>query len=91
MTMTVKLAPTFEQILRARCAELGKTASGFIREALEKYLELTKPKTASAYELGKDLFGKYASADDTGSTNRRAHRAAGLDAKYARLQKQASR
>jgi hypothetical protein len=89
--MTVKLEHAFEQTLRARCAELGKTASDFMREALEKYLELTKPKTASAYELGKDLFGKYASADDSGSTNRRAHRAAGLDAKYTRPQKQASR
>jgi Arc/MetJ-type ribon-helix-helix transcriptional regulator len=91
MTMTVKLERALEQTLRTRCAELGKTASDFMREALEKYLELTKPKTASAYELGKDLFGKYASADDSGSTNRRAHRAAGLDAKYDRLQKKAIR
>jgi Arc/MetJ-type ribon-helix-helix transcriptional regulator len=91
MTMTVKLERALEQTLRVRCAELGKTASDFMREALEKYLELTKPKAASAYELGKDLFGKYASVDDSGSTSRRAHRAAGLDAKYARLQKQASR
>jgi len=42
-----------------------------MREALEKYLEITQPKAASAFE--------YASADDSGSSNRRAHRAAVID------------
>jgi hypothetical protein len=52
---------------------------------MKKALVPARPKTTSAFELGKDLFGKYASSDDSGSTNRRAHRAAGLGAKDCSL------
>ena len=58
-----------------------------MREISQK---LVKPKTVSAFELGKDLFGKYASADDSGSSQRREHRATELKAKYEHLQRQAS-
>ena len=86
MTMTVKLDHMFEQMLRERCEALGKTASAFMREALEAYLELTKPKTASAFDLGKHVFGKYSSIDSTGSSRRRELRGAYLDEKYERRQ-----
>jgi hypothetical protein len=89
MTMTVKLEYSFEQLLRERCALLGKTASSFIREALEKYLELTKPQTLSAFDLGRDVFGKYSSADGLGSTKRRELRGDYLGEKYARGQRAA--
>ena len=86
MTMTVKLDYTFEQMLRERSAALGKTASAFMREALEAYLELTKPKIKSAFELGQGVFGKYSSVDSTGSVRRRELRGEYLNEKYARLQ-----
>ncbi len=61
-----------------------------MREAPLRPLELAKPFTASAFELGKDLFGKYASADDSSSSERRGHRRVALSAKYERLQRKSS-
>lgn len=57
MTMTVKLPAPLEKTLRQRSAALGRPASELIREALRAYLANTKAPDASAYGLGKDLFG----------------------------------
>jgi hypothetical protein len=59
MTMTVKLAPALELDLRQRSAALGRPASELIREALQTYLDTTPAPTSSAYEAGRDLFGKH--------------------------------
>ena len=57
MTMTVKLPAPLEHGLRQRSAALGRPASELIREALQAYLANTVDPEASAYGLGKDLFG----------------------------------
>ena len=59
MTMTVKLPPPLEQSLRQRSAALGRPASELIREALQAYLAGSVAPDASAYALGKDLFGAH--------------------------------
>jgi predicted transcriptional regulator len=60
MTMTVKLAPALELGLRQRSAALGRPASEIIREALQTYLDTTPAPTSTAFETGRDLFGKHA-------------------------------
>jgi hypothetical protein len=60
MTMTVKLAPALELGLRQRSAALGRPASEIIREALQTYLDTTPAPTSTAFEVGRDLFGKHA-------------------------------
>jgi hypothetical protein len=64
MTMSVKLPPALEQSLRRRSAALARPASELIREALQAYLDTAPSAVPSAYELGKDLFGKYSGPSD---------------------------
>jgi len=45
--------------LRQRSAALGRPASELIREALQVYLAGSIAPDASAYALGKDLFGAH--------------------------------
>ncbi len=76
MTMTVKLPSPLEHGLRQRSAALGRPASELIREALQAYLANTVDPEASAYGLGKDLFGLHLGPTDLAS--RRKQIAAGL-------------
>ena len=63
MTTTVKLPEQLERSLRQRCQAEGRTLSEVMRDALTAYL--AQPLlTASAYELGADVFGRYASDTD---------------------------
>jgi hypothetical protein len=55
MTLTVKLEPALEALIAARCRAEGSTKSAIVQEALRAYLE-RNPK--SAFELGKEVFGK---------------------------------
>ena len=64
MTMTVKLPIELEDSLRQASAALGRPASELIREALQAYLAGALEPDASAYELGKDLFGAHAGPAD---------------------------
>ena len=59
MTMTVKLPAPLEHGLRQRSAALGRPASELIREALQAYLVNAVDSEASAYGLGRDLFGAH--------------------------------
>jgi predicted DNA-binding protein len=59
MTMTVKLEPALEQSLRQRSAALGRPASEIIREALQAWLDNSRDQPASAFALGRDLFGRH--------------------------------
>ena len=70
MTMTVKLPPALEQLLRSRSAALGRPASELIREALQAYLEKAIPQ--SAYALGEDLFGAHRGPIDLSSRRKQA-------------------
>ena len=55
MTLTVKLEPALEALVAARCRAEGSTKSAIVQAALRAYLE-RNPK--SAFELGKEVFGK---------------------------------
>jgi Ribbon-helix-helix protein, copG family len=63
MTVTVKLDPLLEELLRQRAASTGRTTSEVIRSALQSYLaEKAAGPSRSAYALGQDLFGRHAGA-----------------------------
>ncbi len=72
MTMSFKLDPTLEQRLRQRSAALGRPASAIIREALQAWLDGAPEAPASAYALGRDLFGRHAGPADLASRRKQA-------------------
>ncbi len=72
MTMTVKLPALLENSLRQRSAALGRPASELIREALQAYLADTRAPDASAYGLGKELFGAHLGPADLSTRRKRA-------------------
>lgn len=78
MTLTVKLEPALERTLAQRSAERGVPKSVVVKEALVEYLAR---EPASAYETGKDLFGRSGSGNGKLSTQRREHYAALVNAK----------
>ncbi len=78
MTLTVKLDPALEQTLARRSAERGVPKSTVVKEALIEYLAR---EPVSAYEAGKDLFGRHGSGDGKLSARRREHYAAIVNAK----------
>ena len=59
MTMTVKLDTQPERALRSRCVSQGRSASAITRDALHCYLAQTAAPVPLAYELGKELVGRY--------------------------------
>ena len=78
MTLTVKLDPDLEQALAQRCAEHGVPKSVVVKRALIEYLA---KEPASAYEAGKDLFGRHGSGGGDLSVRRRERYAELVDAK----------
>ena len=73
MTVTVKLDPAMEELLRRRAVATGRSASEVIRAALQSYLASEEPATArSAFALGQDLFGRHAGAPDLAQQRKRA-------------------
>ena len=68
MTLTVKLDPELERTLARRSAERGVPKSTVVKEALMQYLG---HGPVSAYEAGKELFGRHGSSDGRLSTRRR--------------------
>jgi hypothetical protein len=62
MPITVRLDHTTEQKLALRAKREGVTKSLLVRRSLQSYLEETE-KTPTPWELGKDLFGLYGSAN----------------------------
>jgi hypothetical protein len=78
MTLTVKLEPVLERTLARRSAERGVPKSVVVKEALVEYLAR---EPTSAYEAGKDLFGRSGSGDGKLSAQRRERYATLVDAK----------
>jgi len=78
MTLTVKLGPALEQALARRCAERGVPKSVVVKTALAEHLA---QEPASAYEVGKDLFGRHGSGAGDLSMRRRERYAELVDAK----------
>jgi hypothetical protein len=74
MTLTVKLEPQLEQLLRKRSAAMGRTASDVVRAALQAYL--AEPGAVrfapSPYELGAALFGRHRGPADLAGTRKAA-------------------
>ena len=85
--MTVKLNAPLERTLRQRSAELGRSASDLMREALQAYLNQTEPPAPSAFALGQDLFGKYGASDQLANlaTERKAELALIWDQKHPQM------
>lgn len=81
MTLTVKLDPELERALAQRSAERGVPKSVVVKQALVEYLA---KEPVSAYELGKDLFGRHGGGEVDLSARRREYFAATVDAKHRR-------
>ena len=58
--LALRLPAILEDKLEEICRSEKKTKSELLREAIELYFEAYQKRT-SAYELGKEFFGKYGS------------------------------
>jgi hypothetical protein len=81
VTLTVKLDPELELALARRCAERGVPKSVVVKRALSEYLAR---EPVSAYEAGKDLFGRHGSGEGDLSVRRRERYVELVDAKRRR-------
>jgi RHH-type rel operon transcriptional repressor/antitoxin RelB len=84
MTITIRLPFKLEKALRTRLDRRGGRLSDFVRDAIAEKLEREPTKTPSAYDLGKDLFGKYGSGRRDLSINRKSILSEMLRAKHHR-------
>jgi hypothetical protein len=84
MTITVRLPDALEAELRARLEAQGIGLSDFVRDAIAEKLERAPAEQPSAFELGKQVFGRYGSGRDDRSTHRKALIADMLSAKHRR-------
>lgn len=82
MPISIRLEKELEHALRARVANDDIAVSEFIRAAIREKL-VREENAANPYELGKDVFGKYAGQADL-STNRKALIRERLSARYRR-------
>jgi RHH-type rel operon transcriptional repressor/antitoxin RelB len=72
MTITIRLPIKLEKDLRTRLDRKGGRLSDFVRNAIAEKLEREPAQAPSAYDLGKDLFGRYGSGRRDLSGNRKA-------------------
>ena len=68
--ITLRLDPNLERSIQNAAKALGLTKSELIRRSISEFLE--KSEKPSSWELGKDLFGKYASGKDNLSQDRKS-------------------
>ncbi|MFA6011474.1 MAG: CopG family transcriptional regulator [Desulfobacteraceae bacterium] len=67
--ITLRLDPLLEETIKITAKNLGLTQSELIRQSILEYLyKLGKP---SAWEAGKDLFGRYSSGFENLSVDRK--------------------
>lgn len=67
--ITLRLEPELEQTINNVAHQMGLSKSELIRKSITEYIDkLEKP---SAWELGQDVFGKYASDNANLSKNRK--------------------
>lgn len=71
MTIAIRLPTKLEAKLRARLDRRRVALSDFVRDAIAEKLEREPAENPSAYDLGKDLFGKHGSGRVDLSTNRK--------------------
>ena len=72
MTITIRLPVKLEADLRARLNGRSVALSDFVRDAITEKLQREPGGPPSAYDLGKDLFGRHGSGRHDLSTNRKA-------------------
>jgi hypothetical protein len=72
MMTTIYLPQKLEAELRARLDTLGVGLSDFVRDAIAEKLEREPVVSFSAYDLGKELFGRQGSGRNDLSTRRKA-------------------
>jgi len=84
MTITIRLPMKLEADLRARLDRHGIALFDFVRDAITEKREREPARIPSAYDLGKDLFGKHGSGRDDLSTSRKAILTEMLRAKHHR-------
>ena len=84
MTITIRLPEELEAELRLRLDAQDFGLSEFVREAIAEKLDREVAGRPSAYELGRNVFGKHGSGRDDLSTNRKAILAELLRAKHPR-------
>lgn len=65
--LTVRLSAHVQKELDELCERKNCTKSDIVKQAVEDYLQ--KERSASAYELGKDLFGQEGSGVKEASVN----------------------
>ena len=68
--ITLRLDPVLEEEINTTAKNLGLTKSELIRKSILEYLD--KLEAPDAYELGKTLFGRYASGVKNLSVDRKA-------------------
>ncbi|HEY2135455.1 MAG TPA: hypothetical protein VGH49_06180 [Xanthobacteraceae bacterium] len=84
MTITIRLPTELEADLRARLDRRRVGLSDFVRDAIAEKLEREPDRAPSAYDLGKELFGKHGSGRHDLSSNRKAILEELLRAKHRR-------
>jgi hypothetical protein len=67
--ITLRLDPDLEEAVTKTAKNLGLTKSDLIRQSLVEYLD--KIGTPNAWDVGRDLFGKYASGKGNLSVERK--------------------
>jgi len=67
--ITLRFDPKLEEAIRKTAENLGLKKSDLIRRSIIDYLDRQKSQTA--WELGKDIFGKYASGRGDLSVDRK--------------------
>jgi hypothetical protein len=84
MTITIRLPAKLEADLRTRLGTRRAKLSDFVRDAIAEKLEREPAAPTSAYDLGKDIFGKHGSGRHDLSANRKAILSEALRAKHRR-------
>jgi hypothetical protein len=72
MTITIRLPTKLENELRTRLDQRGARLSDFVRDAIAEKLGRDPARPPSAYDLGKELFGRHGSGRRDLSSNRKA-------------------
>ena len=67
--ITLRLDPKLEEAVNITAKNLGLTKSELIRKSIRDYI--AKSKHSNAWEIGKDLFGRYSSNQGNLSTDRK--------------------
>jgi predicted DNA-binding protein len=83
MTVSVRLDDETKARLRRLLEEQGSSLSAFVRAAILEKME-REGKRPTPYELGKHLFGRYASGKSDLASNRKRYFKEAMHAKHRR-------